>query len=276
MKFYSLTPSTLRRRQSLSWLFLSACFFALISAKESGCRRSGGDSAEGKATTPRSVDFLRKKLASQDRPQVHQLNAQAQVYIEGNGQSIAATANIIWIRDSVMWVNIRKFGLEAARALVTKDSVFVLNRLDKTYSARRLESLQRQYSLPAGFELMQSMLLAGAWVLPDMPLESDVKDGYHRLSGSNGRTAADYRLAEDHFWLRQEIFLQPRDAQTMSVVFENYKKTDVAGWFPYLRTLEAYSPNTGDLRLSIELHDVEFNVPKQYRFEIPQHYERVD
>lgn len=266
----------IHRSQKLPLLFFLACFLALTSAKESGCKRRSGADGESKATSPRSVDFLRKKLLQQDHTQLQQLNAQAQVYVEGNGQSIAASANIIWIRDSVLWLNIRKFGLEAVRALVTKDSVFVLNRLDKTYSARGLESLQRQYSLPAGFELMQSMLLAAAWVIPDVPLESDVKDGYHRLSGSNGRTAADYRLADEHFWLRQEIFLQPRDAQTMSVLFENYKKTDVTGWFPYLRTLEAYSPDNGNLKLSIELHDVEFNVPKSYRFEIPQHYERVD
>jgi hypothetical protein len=62
----------------------------------------------------------------------------------------------------------------------------------------------------------------------------------------------------------------------MSVLFGNYKKTELAGWFPYLRTLEASSPETGEMRLSIELNEVEFNVPKSIRFEIPAHYEKVD
>ena len=256
---------------------LFAAFFFLLSAKETGCRRNSALSGEpGTATETRSANYLQKKLRNQERPNIRTMNAQAKVFAEGNGQSMGVTANIIWIRDSIMWLNVKKFGLEAARALVTRDSVFILNRLEKSYSARGLESLQRQYSLPAGFDLLQSLLLASPWFFSDITLESDIKDGMHRLSGSNGRYSTDYRLVDNAYWLRQEMFLQPRDARTMSVAFENYKKTDLAVWFPYLRTVEAFSQETGDLRVSIELNDVEFNVPKSFRFEIPKHYELVD
>ncbi len=260
---------------NLSIPLLCACFL-LVSAKETGCRKSAILGETRPATDVRSPQYLQKKLRSHEDPDLKFMNAQAKIFVEGNGQSIGATANIIWIRDSVMWLNVKKFGLEAARALVTRDSVFVLNRLEKNYSARGLESLQRQYSLPAGFDLIQSLLLASPWYFEDIELESDIKDGMHRLSGSNGRFATDYRLEEEPFWLRQEIFLQPRETRTMSILFENYKKKALAGWFPYLRTVEAYSQETGDLRLSIELNDVEFNVPKSFRFEIPKHYELVE
>lgn len=257
-------------------LFFAACFL-LFSAQETGCRKNTrGLEGPHSATTARSTSFLKKKLSSHQRSNVVSVNAQAKIFVEGEGQSMGASTNIIWVRDSAVWLNVKKLGFEVARALVTRDSVFVLNRLEKTYSARALESLQRQYSLPAGFELVQSLLLASPWFFPDIQLETDVKDGYHRLSGSNSRFAADYRIEESAFWLRQEIFLQPRESRTVSAKFDNYKKTALAGWFPYLRTVEAFSPETGNLRLSIELSDVEFNVPKSFRFEIPKHYERMD
>ena len=262
------------RNWHLATFFVAALF--LVSAKETGCRKNPNFSETRPATETRSAMFLMKKLRNHEHPNLNFVNAQAKVFMEGNGQSIGANANIIWIRDSVMWLNIKKFGLEAARVMVTRDSVIVLNRLEKTYSVRGLESLQRQYSLPAGFELVQSMLLASPWFFSDISLESDIKDGLHRLSGSNGRFSTDYRMEEEAYWLRQEIFLQPRDTRTLSVLFENYKKTELAGWFPYLRTLEASSPESGDLRLSIELNEVEFNVPKSFRFEIPKHYKLVE
>lgn len=248
----------------------------LLSAKETGCRRSPNFAESRPATEMRSQEYLKKKLRNNEHPNLNFVTAQAKVFLEGDGLSMGATANIIWIRDSVIWLNIKKFGLEAARVLVTRDSVFVLNRLEKTYSAKALESLQRQYSLPAGFDLMQSLLLASPWFFSDMTLDSDIKDGLHRLSGSNGRFAVDYRMEEPSFGLLQEIFLQPRDARNLSVLFENHKKTELAGWFPYLRTIEAYSPESGELRLSIELNDVEFNVPKSFRFEIPKHYKPAE
>jgi hypothetical protein len=74
--------------------------------------------------------------------------------------------------------------------------------------------------------------------------------------------------------LRQETFLQAKDARTLFLSFDDYKKIPVLGWFPYLRTIEAYSPETGNTHIEAEFSDVEINQPKAWRFEIPAHYTR--
>src|SRR5690606_1391550 len=127
------------------------------------------------ATEVRSAGFLVEKLKNRDVSGIKTLTARAEIFAEGEGRSVAANANIIWIRDSVLWVNVKKLGVEAARALVTKDSIYLINRLDKTYSIKGLESLQKQYSLPAGFALLQDAVLASAWFFPDIDLQSDIK-----------------------------------------------------------------------------------------------------
>lgn len=250
----------------------------LLSAKQTGCKRNAADTSNStsSATKARSSDFLVKKLQARDLTKVKQLNAQAKVFVEGEGQSIEANANIIWIRDSVMWLNIKKFGIEFARVLITRDSIITLNRLEKTVSQQSLSTLQKQYNLPGGFGLLQQTLLASAWLAEGMALESDVADGLHRLRGNDGQLGADYRLREGNFLLAKESFVQQRDARVVSLGFENYKKVPDAQWFPYLRHIEAFSPEAGTMRLEIEFSDVEINVPKNYRFEIPSHYERVE
>ena len=222
---YFINSNLRPNARNLPLLIIGLASLFLLSAKETGCRKTPNFGKSGPATETRSPEYLKKKLRGYDRKNLNLVNAQAKVFYEGNGQSLGATANIIWIRDSVMWMNIKKFGLEAARVLVTRDSVFILNRLEKTYSAKGLESLQRQYSLPAGFDLVQSLLLASPWFFPDIQLDSDLKDGQHRLSGSNGRFSTDYRIEEEAYWLNQELFLQPRDTRSMNVLFGNYKKT---------------------------------------------------
>lgn len=247
-----------------------------LSASDTGCKHKGAAGPAAPATEVRSAQFLTEKLKSRDVSRIMTLSARADIFAEGEGQSVAANANIIWIRDSVLWVNVKKLGVEAARVLVTKDSVYLINRLDKTYSIKGLESLQRQYNLPEGFPLLQSAVLASAWFFPDISLQSDIKENMHRLSGSNGQAGADYRLEEGSFVLRSESFVQQRDARVVTLRFDGYKKLHDAGVFPYLRSIEAYSPETGALRLELELSDVEVNVPKYYRFEIPDHYERIE
>lgn len=254
-------------------LFILLC---CLSAKETGCKRKGPSAPVKPATEVRPAGFLAEKLKNRDVSGIKTLSARAEIFAEGEGQSVAANANIIWIRDSVLWVNVKKLGVEAARALVTKDSVYLINRLDKTYSVRGLESLQRQYSLPEGFPLLQSVVLASAWFFPDISLQSDIKEEMHRLSGSNGLSGAEYRLEEGSFVLRSESFVHQRDARVVTLGFDGYKKLPGAGVFPYLRSIEAYSRETGALRLELELSDVEVNIPKNYRFEIPDHYERIE
>lgn len=261
---------------SFKSLLLSLSLLALISAKDSGCHRMQAEAPGQPATQARTVNFLLKKLQHREMSNVRYLNAQAKIFVDGKGQSVSANANIVWIRDSVMWVNVKKFGLEAARALVTRDSVFMLNRLNKTWSARGLESLEREYSLPDGFGLLQQFILASAWIDPGMEMTSDIKDNLHRISGTNGRLAADYRVEEGSFLLKSQSFMQAREARNVSLSFENYKKTPSAGLFPYLRRIEAFSADTGNISLEIELSDVQINVPKNFRFEIPSSYDKVE
>ncbi len=268
-----MTNNIFPQRFSL-WLASVAGSFLLLSAQQTGCKGPSVATAKP-ATETRSVSFLTKKLQEKDVSGVQRLNAKARIFVEGDGQSIEANANLMWVRDSVLWINVRKFGLEAVRALVTPDSVYVLNRLNKTYTVRGLESLQREYNLPAGFDLLQSVLLAKAWIVPNVPLKSDVQQSLHRLSGSDGIYGLDYRLEESTFLLRHESFLQIKDARSINLDFDAYKKLPGIGQFPYLRNVTAFSPEGGNVQVNLELSDVEINVPKPIRFEIPSSYQRV-
>jgi len=189
---------------------------------------------------------------------------------------MSVSANIIWFRDSALWLNVKKFGFEAARALVTRDSVYLLNRLEKTYSVKGLESIQRQYNLPAGFELIQQTLLAHAWMFPGSKLNSAVEDGLHKLIGADGQYAAAYWIEDGSFLLKKEHFVRQQDEKMITLGFDKFQKVSGIGQFPYFRSIEAYSPDTGNTRLDVELSDVEINTAQPYRFEIPAHYKRVD
>jgi Domain of unknown function (DUF4292) len=259
----------------LFWIGLAAF---LLSAKSTGCSGKKTASLEEKpATSQRSADYLLRKLKSVDMSKASTMSAKAGLFLQGNGQSISASANIVWIRDSVLWLNVKKFGLEGARALITKDSAYLLNRLDKTVTVKSLEALQREYKLPeAGFTLLQHVLLASAWFFPDVALKSDIKESRHRLSGANDRWATDYRLDEGAFLLRSESFLRAQSAETVTLSFERYEKLPGYGPFPMQRRVEAFSAESGPLKIDIELSNIVLNESVKYRFEVPEHYKRVE
>lgn len=251
-------------------------FLITISAQQSSCRRHMPSETLVAATQPQSAAFLINQLDQQRSYKIQTLSARATIYAENEGMAVEAYANLIWIRDSVLWLNVKKLGIEAARALITRDSVFIINRLEKTYSAQSIDALQREYSLPEGFDLLQQLIVGSAWRPSELELQADIKDSLHRLSGSNAQFTADYRLEEGSYVLRREMFLQKRDARLLHVEFGRFDKLAGAGIFPYLRRIEVFSPESGTLRLELQLSDVKINEPKSYRFEIPSHYKREE
>ncbi len=258
----------------ITLLILSVLF--LFSAADSGCRGKSGDHIRP-ATEKRSSEYVITQLRKNTPGNVRYFSAHAKIFASGDLDPINANANIIWVKDSVLWLNVKKFGIEAVRALVTRDSVFVLDRLNDTYTAQGLESLERTYGLPGGFELIGHLLLGSTW-LPDDADEwqSGIQDGLHRLTGANSRLTADYRIEENGWRLRHASYLERRESRTLHLDFEQFKKlAGTPSGFPYFRRIAAYSPESGSLQLEIELSDVEINVPKPFRFEIPAHYQRL-
>ncbi|MFN2456639.1 MAG: DUF4292 domain-containing protein [Chitinophagaceae bacterium] len=69
-------------------------------------------------------------------------------------------ATIRMLKDSAIWISVSAvLGIEAMRVLVTKDSVKLLNKLDKTYTARSVDYLQEITSLPLTLSILQNLII---------------------------------------------------------------------------------------------------------------------
>jgi Domain of unknown function (DUF4292) len=79
--------------------------------------------------------------------------------------------------DSVIWVSINAvLGIEAFRILITKDSVKLLNKLDKVVQLRSISYLQEITQLPFDFHTMQD-LITGNPIYLDSNIISYRKNG---------------------------------------------------------------------------------------------------
>lgn len=248
--------------------------FLIFTSAAGGCK-SKKIGAPTLATKTRSVDYLQKKLKESAQPPVKSLAARAKMNVNFDGSPMQVSANLIWVKDSVLWVQVKKFGIEGARALVTRDSVFILNRLEKTLRVKSWAEVQREFNLPEGFSLLENVVLGTAWFAADMVLKSEIKDGLHQITGKNNRFSADYRIEEGAFRVRQMTFLEQNKAQAVTLGFDRFEKLDGGGSLPYLRQIEAFDPETGTTKVEIELSDVEINTSKSFKFEIPAHYRRA-
>lgn len=92
------------------------------------------------------------------------LTASSKIKFRSNDQNVSATANIRVRKDSVIWISVTPgFGIEAARAIINRDSLALINRLEKEYRSYNFQELSKKYNFTINYNLLQAALLG------DMP-----------------------------------------------------------------------------------------------------------
>ena len=98
----------------------------------------------------------RKKTVAPAPPQSFEwLTANMAIQAEINGQSFNDLSGQLRMRkDSLIWVSVTAtMGVEVLRAKISNDSIWILNRLEKTYLAEHVDSLDQQIGPLFGLRL---------------------------------------------------------------------------------------------------------------------------
>jgi Domain of unknown function (DUF4292) len=259
--------------------------WGLLAAMLLGSRCGGGKSALAMgaaepATAVRSVDFLQKQLQKNAglSGKIKDLSARVDLYTETNEQSISAQGTLIWYRDQFILLAVRKFGIEGLRIKVTPDSIHILDRLQKTYTATPLQEAVAQFNLPKNippFQVMQEALLGLPSMVSGQTFSSDTLNQLHRLKGALNGFLSVYMVEEGSFLLRSASFAQASDGSQVNVVFSERQAYTAGGYAPP-RLLKASvdSREYGKNNIEIKQTDVNYNTQPSWKFEIPSHYTR--
>ena len=104
----------------------------------------------------------RKKTVAPTPPKAFEwITANLDIQAEGNGMSFDNLSGQLRMRnDSIVWLSVTAtMGVEVLRAKVSNDSVWILNRMEKTYLAEPLDSLCAKVGMPLSLPLVQTLLL---------------------------------------------------------------------------------------------------------------------
>ena len=115
----------------------------------------------------------RKKTVAPPQSQTFEwMTANLDIQAEGNGMAFDNLAGQIRMRkDSLIWLTVTAtMGVEVLRAKVSNDSVWFINRMEKTYLAEPLDTVSAQLGIPLSLPWVQTMLLNNNESIP--PVEN--------------------------------------------------------------------------------------------------------
>ncbi len=195
-------------------------------------------------------------------------------YVGSDGKKENVNAKLQMYKDSIIWVSITGLlNIEGVRAIVTRDSVKILNKLDKKYTARSVAYLQEVSGLPLDLPALQDLLL-GNPVFVDTNSLSYSKDNNRVLLLSRGELFKHLlTLTENENTL---IFsklddLDTKRNRTSDLSYDNYENKKGVNFSTKRRI--AISDKT-KLDIKLDFKNYSFNETLSFPFSVPKNYKR--
>jgi hypothetical protein len=194
-------------------------------------------------------------------------------YESSDGKDYEFNAFIRLQKDKIIWISINALlGFEAFRAVITPDSVKVLNKLDKVYQLRSVGYLQNISHLPFDFQTLQAIVLGN-------PIYLDSNILYYRkdIQGisilSIGPVFRNYLTLNNDLSLKRSKLddVDPLQTRSCDITYGDYEKVDTAFISTYRKIVISEKA-----RLDVELNfkNVRFNENLDFPFNIPKNYKR--
>jgi hypothetical protein len=205
------------------------------------------------------------------------LSTKSKIKYQDSNQNLSASATIRFRKDSLIWISVSPaLGIEAARCLITQDSITIINKLNKEYYVENFESLSQKFNIEINFDLIQAMLLGN---LPKnkLPLHKVVKQNDHFLIKQvDGRLLIDNYVSRKNMKVEKVTMEEYPTDNSLLLEYGNFKSVEQF-LIPFKNLISlSYGPDASDKTvIEIEHSKAEVgNKDLSFPFSIPQKYER--
>jgi hypothetical protein len=248
------------------------CLLLLIvsctAKKQLVVKRPAGDTAQKAAVDTKLVKINAIKAAQTN---FDTFSGKARTKLDINGSSNDVTLNIRIKRDQKIWVSVTAIaGIEVARALITPDSVLLINRLQSEYVKQPFSYVKKLAGDQVNYKTVESLLIGNA--IPELLNENA------DFETANGITTINGNL--------QDIIYKVLLGADMKVNQTNLNNQDAAQSLQVLNSVYIQAGNrvmpsqidissiVKDKKILVNLHyvKVDFDLALDFPFSIPSRY----
>ena len=194
---------------------------------------------------------------------------------DSKGRKPDLLANIRMIKDSAIWISISAsiLNIEVFRALITKDSVILLNKQEKEVQYRSISYLQEITEIPFDFKTLQNLLVGNPIFYNDNNITVRKFEDFLLVSSKNNEfknllTISTVDNTLKHSKLDDLNFTRNR---TADFTYDSYENNNGFKFSTY-RQIIASEKNKLDVRMNIK--QFEFNKELSVNLSVPKNYKK--
>ncbi|MCF6361015.1 MAG: DUF4292 domain-containing protein [Cyclobacteriaceae bacterium] len=205
------------------------------------------------------------------------LTIKSKIAFKETHKTTKATALIRIKKDSVIWFNLTgALGIQGVRGIITRDSVKILNKVDKTYYLYDFEEVSKEFKFPIDYRLIQSMIVG------DMPKPLDDSNS---IKLNNGRYIIKQNIENIkiiNFVNQQSMKLEEVNVtevetdNSLKLLYKDFKDVNGQG-LPFSIFISLMHQNKfGELETQLNIDHIRAepsDKPLRFPFSIPKKYE---
>ncbi|MBC7884861.1 MAG: DUF4292 domain-containing protein [Saprospiraceae bacterium] len=196
-------------------------------------------------------------------------------HLESPDENISGSMMVRMKKDSIIWIAVKKFGIEAARVLIDPKKYTVLYRFEGVYETNPVSKLNELFSVAANFEDAQQLMF-GNVILADSSQMTLSKDSvYYKLQARIDDLLLSYYLNGYTLEL-EKMLITDQMNRTATALYSDYRNVAGYGRISYERNFIFPYEKEGTARINIKFSELTINVPKEIKFSIPDSYEKIN
>lgn len=194
---------------------------------------------------------------------------------DSKGKQPSITAYVRILKDSLIWISgyATIFNVEAFRVLINKDSVILLDKINKRVQYRSLDYLQEVTQIPFDFKTLQNLLVGNPVFLNDNVVSYKETESKVLLA-----TRGDYfknllTIDKSNYFLVHSKLddVNINRNRTADITYGNFEYANKVNFSTY-REITVSEKNKVDIQLNFKQWD--FNKQLPIIFNVPSNYKR--
>lgn len=206
------------------------------------------------------------------------LTAKSSVKFANEEKNLNASADFRIRKDSIIWVSVSPgLGIEAARGIITHDSIIFINRLEKTYQAKSMAELSKKFNFNLNYSLIQAALLGNLLLPIDSTAVTRKRKGQFVLRQQQDPFTVSNFVSNRSMKI-EKVEVKDEADNELAVAYNDFQPLEGSYLLPFSNDIRLqYFSNKTKKAIDISIQYKRVNLQTgslRFPFQIPEKYER--
>lgn len=210
----------------------------------------------------------------QTQHQYHNASLKAKVeFTDKKTQSF--TANIRMVRDSIIWASLTgTLGVEGARIIVTKDSIHILDKLNKIYYKKPFSFIYQYVPFSLSMNFLQDILVGNNSIDTTINTDFLIEKNY-LLKQETQNLITSYTMAPESFVALLVKMQETLNSRQVAMKYEDYRPANDTDSASKLFSFQRYVDFKSGKKINIDIKflRVSWNEELSFPFNVGEKYE---